>query len=188
LRLRRNRQAMTCQVYALRLPEVDVEFAGVAKPDLFSRDVRLLRKEHVSGFYFGHNIRVSLDFPTMDGFASDHLTDLEDVRGGALKADCCVSWLHVTLKPIEFLAALHDLSLRLRRLRVGVLPHMHYGNRSLMFQLWISLYRQSEPTSHADSMPRSLVTLKIPQNPRPLSRIYDLVRRSESEPPSASHN
>jgi hypothetical protein len=38
----------------------------VAKPDLFSRDVRLLRKEYVSGFYFGHNIRVSLDLPSMD--------------------------------------------------------------------------------------------------------------------------
>jgi hypothetical protein len=99
----------------------------VAKPDLFSRDVRLLRKKYVPGFYFGHNIRVLLDFPTMDGFASDHLTDLEDARGGALEADGCVSWLHVALKPIEFLAALHDLSLRLRRLRVGVLPHMRYA-------------------------------------------------------------
>jgi hypothetical protein len=80
----------------------------VAKSDLFSRDVRLLRKEHVSRFYFGHNIRVSLDFPTMDGFAVDHLTDLEVARGRALEADGCIAWLHVTLKAIEFLAALHD--------------------------------------------------------------------------------
>ena len=92
----------------LGLPKVDVEFAGVAKPDLFSRNVRLLRKEHVSRFYFGHNIRVSLDFPTMDGFAVDHLTDLEVARGRALEADGCIAWLHVTLKAIEFLAALHD--------------------------------------------------------------------------------
>jgi hypothetical protein len=80
----------------------------VAKSDLFSRDVRLLRKEHVSRFHFGHNIRVLLDFLVMEAFAVDHLSDLENARGRALEADGCVAWLHVTLKAIEFLAALHD--------------------------------------------------------------------------------
>jgi hypothetical protein len=79
----------------------------VAKSYLFPRDVCLLREEHVSLFHFGHNIGVLLDFPMMEAFAVDHLSDLEDAIGGALEADCCVSWLHVTLKPIEFLAALH---------------------------------------------------------------------------------
>jgi hypothetical protein len=63
----------------------------------------------------------------MDAFAVDHLSDLEDARGGALEADCCVPGLHILLKSIEFLAALHDSSLRLRRLRVGVLSHMRGG-------------------------------------------------------------
>jgi hypothetical protein len=80
----------------------------VAKPDLFPRDVCLLRKEDVSLFYFGHNIRVSLDFPMMDALAVDHLSDLEDARGRALEADYCVPRLHVTLKPIELFATLHD--------------------------------------------------------------------------------
>jgi hypothetical protein len=107
LRLRQNRQAMTCQVYALRLPKVDIELAGVAKSDLFPCGVCLLREEHVSLFYLSHNIGILSDFLMMEAFAVDHFSDLENARGRALEADCCVSWLHVTLKPIEFLAALH---------------------------------------------------------------------------------
>jgi hypothetical protein len=80
----------------------------VAKSHLFPCGVCLLREEHVSLFYFSHNIGVLLDFLMVEAFAVDHLSDLEDARGGALEADCCVSGLHVTLKPIEFLAALHD--------------------------------------------------------------------------------
>jgi len=70
----------------LGLPKVDVECAGMTQTDLFPRDVCLLRKEDVSLFYFGHNIRVSWDFPMMDAFAVDHLSDLEDARGRALEA------------------------------------------------------------------------------------------------------
>jgi hypothetical protein len=92
----------------LGLPKVDIELAGVAKPDLFPRQVCLLRKEDVSLFYLGHNIRVSVDFPMMDAFAVEHLSDLEDARGRALEADYRVPRLHVTLKPIELPATLHD--------------------------------------------------------------------------------
>src|ERR1039458_2614191 len=93
----------------LGLPKVDVELAGVAKPDLFPRDVCLLRKEDVSLFYFGHNTRVSWAFPMMDAFAVDHLSDLEDARGRALEADDCVPRLHIPLKLIEPEATLHGL-------------------------------------------------------------------------------
>ena len=91
----------------LGLPKVDIEFAGVAKSDLFPREVGLLREEDVSLFYFRHNIGVSLDLPVMDAFAVDDLSDLEDARGRAMEADCCVPWFHVILKSIELLAALH---------------------------------------------------------------------------------
>ena len=64
----------------LGLPKVDAEYAGMTQFDLFPRGVCLLSEEHVSRFYFGHNIRVSLDFPMMDAFAVDHLSDLDEVR------------------------------------------------------------------------------------------------------------
>jgi hypothetical protein len=80
----------------------------VAKPDLFPRQVCLLRKEDVSLFYFGHNIEVSLGFLMMNALAVDHLSDLEDARGRALEADYRVPWRHVTLKLIELDATLHD--------------------------------------------------------------------------------
>ncbi len=79
----------------------------MAQLDLLSRCVRLLRKEHVSRFYFGHSIRVLYDFLMMEPFAADRLRDLEDPRGRALEADDCVPGLHFTLKSIELFAALH---------------------------------------------------------------------------------
>jgi hypothetical protein len=92
----------------LGLPKVDVEGAGMTQPDMFPRQVCLLRKEDVSLFYFGHNIEVSLGFLMMNALAVDHLSDLEDARGRALEADYRVPRLHVTLKPIELPATLHD--------------------------------------------------------------------------------
>ena len=53
----------------LRLPKVDVEYAGMTKPDLFPREVCLFCKEDVALFYFGHNIGVSLDFLLMNASA-----------------------------------------------------------------------------------------------------------------------
>jgi hypothetical protein len=64
----------------LGFPKVDVEYAGMTKHDLFPRDVCLLREEHVSLFYFSHNIGVLLDFMMMEAFAVDHLTHLDEVR------------------------------------------------------------------------------------------------------------
>ena len=48
--------------------------------DLAPRGVCLLREEHVSLFYFGHNVGMSLDFLMMNAFAVDHLTHLDEVR------------------------------------------------------------------------------------------------------------
>jgi hypothetical protein len=45
----------------------------MAKPELSPRYVRLLRKEYVSLFQFGHYIRVPLDFLTLNAFAVDNL-------------------------------------------------------------------------------------------------------------------
>jgi hypothetical protein len=64
----------------LRLPKVDVEYAGMTKHDLFPRYVCLPREEYVSLFYFGHNIGVLLDFPMMEAFAIDYFTHLNEVR------------------------------------------------------------------------------------------------------------
>jgi hypothetical protein len=69
--------------------------------DLAPRGVCLLREEHVSLFYFGHNIGVSLDLPMMNTFSVDRLTHLDEVRGRALEADYRIPWRHVTLKLIE---------------------------------------------------------------------------------------
>jgi hypothetical protein len=86
----------------------------MAEPDLLPRDVRLLREEDVSLFDFGHNIYfghsagVLLDFAMPEAFAADRLTHLDEVGGGALEADDCVSWPHVMLKPLELVAASHD--------------------------------------------------------------------------------
>ena len=80
LRLRRNRQAIACQVYTLGFPKVDVECAGMTQPDLFPRQVCLFRKEDVSLFYFGNNIGVSVEFLMMDAFTVEHLSDLDEVR------------------------------------------------------------------------------------------------------------
>jgi len=102
----------------------------MTKPDLFPSDACLLREEYVSLFYFGYDIGVSLDLLMMNSFAVDDLTHLNEVRRRALEADYCVPWIHVTLKLIELVAALHDSSLRLPRLRVGVLPHMRDGGNT----------------------------------------------------------
>ena len=64
----------------LGLAKVDVEYAGMTKLDLFPRGACLLREEHVSLFYFGHNTGVLLDFVMLDAFAVDHLTHLDEVR------------------------------------------------------------------------------------------------------------
>ena len=64
----------------LGLAKVDVEYAGMTKLDLFPRGACLLREEHVSLFYFGHNVEVSLDNLMMNAFAVDHLTHTDEIR------------------------------------------------------------------------------------------------------------
>ena len=58
----------------LGFPKVDVEHAGMAKPKLSPRYLRLLCKEYVSLFYLGHNIEVPLDFLMTNAIAGDNLT------------------------------------------------------------------------------------------------------------------
>ena len=84
----------------LGLPKVDVECAGMTQTDLFPRDVCLLRKEDVSLFYFGHNIRVSWDFPMMDAFAVDHLSDLEGKSTGST-GGCAFCAEIAFVKPVD---------------------------------------------------------------------------------------
>ena len=78
--LRPAQQWVRLRKLRLRLPKVDVECAGMTQPDLFPRQVCLLRKEDVSLFYFGHNIGVSLGFLMMNALAVDHLAHLDEVR------------------------------------------------------------------------------------------------------------
>jgi hypothetical protein len=108
----------------LGLPKIDVECAGMAKPECSPGNVRLLRKEYVSLFQFGHNIGMLLDFLMLNAFAVNHLNHANEARRQALKSDYRVARVHVALKLIRYHATLHVHSLRFRSLRVCVLPHM----------------------------------------------------------------
>jgi hypothetical protein len=43
----------------------------------------LLREEHISVFYLGHDIGMSLDFVMMDAFPVNHFTDADAIWGKA---------------------------------------------------------------------------------------------------------
>ena len=94
---------------SLRLPKVDVEYAGSATPDLIPCNVCLPRKEYVFLLDFGHNIVVSLDFLMIDALAADHLAHLDGVRWRALEAHYRIPRRHIALKPLRFHASLHVL-------------------------------------------------------------------------------
>jgi hypothetical protein len=76
--------------------------------DLAPGGVCLFCEEYIYLFDLGHDLGVSLDLRVMKAFAVDRLTHLDEVRCRAPEADYRVSWHHVTLKPIELVATLHD--------------------------------------------------------------------------------
>jgi len=79
----------------------------MTKHDLLPRNVRLLCKEYVSFFQFGHNIGVPLDFLMTNAFAVNHLIHADEVGQQALKSDYCVARTHIALKPIRYHSTLH---------------------------------------------------------------------------------
>jgi len=93
--------------HALRLPKINVELAGMPKSELSPSYVRLLRKEYVLRFQFGHNVRVPLDFPMLNARAVHPLNHADEVWRQALKSDHCIPWIHVALKPLRYHPTLH---------------------------------------------------------------------------------
>jgi hypothetical protein len=69
----------------------------------------LLREEHISTFYFGDNIGMSLDFVMMEAFPVDHFANADAIRSKALEADNCVPWRHIALKFVGLNPTLHSL-------------------------------------------------------------------------------
>ena len=66
--------------------------------NLPSGGVCLLRKEHISVFYAGHHVGMSLGFVMMEAFPVDHFTDADAIWGKALEGNNRVPWRHVALK------------------------------------------------------------------------------------------
>lgn len=80
----------------------------MTKFEFSPRHVRLLRKEYIFLFQFGHNIVVPLDFlMMMHAFAVDHLSHADEIGRQALEADYCVAWVHIVLKPVRYHSTLH---------------------------------------------------------------------------------
>jgi hypothetical protein len=79
----------------------------MANSEFSPRNVRLLRKEYVFVFQFGHNIRVPLDFLMLNAFAVDHLNHADVVGRQALEADYRIARIHIALKPIRYHPTLH---------------------------------------------------------------------------------
>jgi hypothetical protein len=95
--------------------------------DLSPGGVCLLREEHISVFYSGHDIGMSLDFVMMDAFPVDHFTNANAIWSKALEADNCVPWRHVALKFVGLDPTLHSLRLLLWSLCICPILHAHRG-------------------------------------------------------------
>ena len=91
----------------LGFPKVNVELAGMAKPEPSPRRVRLLCEEYISLFQLSHNVGVPMDSLMTNAFAFDHLNHANEVGCQAVEGDDCVPRSHIALEPVRYHSTLH---------------------------------------------------------------------------------